>query len=114
MNGIEVNEDNGIATAEQRMQDANASFADASGQVMQAMAQAAGGIAGAVAGAITAPLTAAASVRPHAAEPEKQFGEGEHDDDDQDDGRENIQQQQQQADGTGQQPTNGSETAEGP
>jgi hypothetical protein len=108
MSGIEVNEDQDTASAEQRVQDASASFAEARGQVMQAMAQAAGGIAGAVAGAMSAPFTAAATVRAPAGEPERQFGEGEHEDDSEDDGQENIQHQQQAGD-AGPQPTSGSE-----
>jgi len=66
MNGNEVNEGNDIATPELGDSEASATpLIDAGGQVLQAMAVAAGGLAGAVAGAMTAPLAVAAAAGAH-------------------------------------------------
>lgn len=66
MTGNEVNEGHDIATPELGDSEASATpLIDAGGQVLQAVAVAAGGLAGAVAGAMTAPLAVAAAVGAH-------------------------------------------------
>lgn len=66
MNGNEINEGSDIATPELGDSEASATpLIDAGGQVLQAVAVAAGGLAGAVAGAMTAPLAIAVAAGAH-------------------------------------------------
>jgi hypothetical protein len=109
MDGIESNEtQDRTDEGEQRLHHAAATLTEAGGQVMQAMAEVAGGIAGAVAGAMAAPLTVAAARSTRATESQEQLGEGEAEDDDEDDGRDDVQQQRLQP-GNGSQRAGGSE-----